>query len=205
LDDVAENWSYHGSCSDSRYSRDISAKAPQLEYNWGIYNHENELVGQKSLSSMIPKDILKANTSQQIDSLDFLDRVTLHDGVYATPPSSCTVLVPIITLLLYIILATAMLYALIIMRRYQVLERWIVDELPNSTAIAVSETGYSNDDINLSWLRHFEEATRARTEGRFRLLLLDGFASHIEYDFVKFAQNNRIILFSFPPHTTHLL
>jgi DDE superfamily endonuclease len=86
-----------------------------------------------------------------------------------------------------------------------ILERWIVDELPNSTAIAVSEIGYSNDDINLSWLCHFEEATCTRTQGQFRLLLLDGFASHIEYYFVEFAQNNRIILFSFPSHTTHLL
>jgi hypothetical protein len=38
---------------------------------------------------------------------------------------------------------------MLILKASIILERWIVDELPNSTAIAVSETGYSNDDINL--------------------------------------------------------
>jgi DDE superfamily endonuclease len=72
-------------------------------------------------------------------------------------------------------------------------------------AIQFSETSYLNDEINLIWLRHFEQATRICTQGRFRLLLLDGFKAHIEYDFVRFAQDHSIILFIFPSHATHLL
>jgi len=94
---------------------------------------------------------------------------------------------------------------LLILKASSLLERWIVDELDDNTALQYSETGYSNDEINLVWLRHFEQATRARTHGRFRLLVLDGFESHIEYDFVQFAQDHSIILFTFPPHATHLL
>ena len=94
---------------------------------------------------------------------------------------------------------------LLVLKATSLLERWIVDELDNNTAIQYSESGYSNDDINLVWLRLFEQATRARTQGQFRLLILDGFESHIEYDFVQFAQENRIILFTFPLYTTHLL
>ena len=94
---------------------------------------------------------------------------------------------------------------LLVLKATSLLERWIVDELDDNTAIQYSESGYSNDDINVVWLRLFEQATRARTQGQFRLLILDGFESHIEYDFVQFAQENRIILFTFPPHTTHLL
>jgi DDE superfamily endonuclease len=41
--------------------------------------------------------------------------------------------------------------------------------------------------------------------GQFRLLLLDGFSAHIEYDFVEFALYNHIILFTLPPHLTHFL
>jgi hypothetical protein len=93
----------------------------------------------------------------------------------------------------------------LILKASSLLERWIVDELDDNTAIQYSDSGYSNDDINLIWLRQFEQATRTRTQGRFRLLILDGFKSHIEYDFVQFAQDNSIILFNFPPHTTHLL
>jgi DDE superfamily endonuclease len=80
-----------------------------------------------------------------------------------------------------------------------------VDELNDNTALAYSETDYLNDDINLAWLRHFNKATCIRVRGLFRLLLLDGFTSHVKYDFVEYAQNNKIILFSFPPYTTHIL
>ena len=52
---------------------------------------------------------------------------------------------------------------LLILKASSLLERWIVDELDDSTAIQYSDSGYSNDDINLIWLRHFEQATRVRT------------------------------------------
>jgi DDE superfamily endonuclease len=44
-----------------------------------------------------------------------------------------------------------------------------------------------------------------RITGIFRLLILDGFASYLAYDFVEFALHNRIILFTLPAHTTHFL
>jgi DDE superfamily endonuclease/Tc5 transposase DNA-binding domain len=94
---------------------------------------------------------------------------------------------------------------MLVLKAASLQERWIVDELNADTAITFSESGYSNDDISLVWLRHFNRVTSTKMQGLFRLLLLDGFSSHIEYDFVEYAQNNKIILFSFPPHTTHLL
>jgi Tc5 transposase DNA-binding domain len=36
-------------------------------------------------------------------------------------------------------------------------ERWIIDSLYDQTALACSATGYSNDEINLEWLRHFDK------------------------------------------------
>jgi DDE superfamily endonuclease len=94
---------------------------------------------------------------------------------------------------------------LLILKASSLLERWIVDELDDNIAIQYSDSGYSNDDINLIWLRQFEQTTRTRTQGRFYLLILDGFESLIKYDFVQFAQDNSIILFNFPPYMTHLL
>jgi DDE superfamily endonuclease len=95
--------------------------------------------------------------------------------------------------------------SMLVLKASSLYEKWVVDELNDNTALAYSETGYSNDDINLAWLRHFNKVIRTKVRGLFRLLLLDGFTSHIEYDFVEYAQNNKIILFSFPPHTTHIL
>ena len=57
----------------------------------------------------------------------------------------------------------------------------------------------------MEWIRHFNKYTVNNTAGQFRLLLLDGFSAHIEYDFVEFALHNRIILFTLPPHSTHFL
>ena len=49
---------------------------------------------------------------------------------------------------------------LLILKASSLLERWIVDELDDDTGIQYSESGYSNDIINLIWLRQFEQATR---------------------------------------------
>jgi DDE superfamily endonuclease len=76
---------------------------------------------------------------------------------------------------------------MLILKASSLLEKWVIDELNNNMALAYSETGYSNDDINLAWLRHFDKATYIKVRGQFRLLLLDGFSSHVEYDFVEYA------------------
>jgi DDE superfamily endonuclease len=75
---------------------------------------------------------------------------------------------------------------LIILKAASILERWIVEELPNNTITAHSDSGYSNDNINLEWLKHFDQTTK-QCQGVYRLLLLDGFSFYIEYDFVDFA------------------
>ena len=35
------------------------------------------------------------------------------------------------------------------------LVKWIVPDLNSKTKLAVSETGYFNNDLNLEWIRHF--------------------------------------------------
>ena len=40
---------------------------------------------------------------------------------------------------------------------------------------------------------------------RYRFLLLDNHGSHLTYDFLQYCQEHDIIVFTFPPHTTHLL
>jgi DDE superfamily endonuclease len=54
-------------------------------------------------------------------------------------------------------------------------------------------------------LKLFNIATERSVYGVYRLLILDGFSSHIEYDFVDYARRNFIVLFGLPPHTTHFL
>jgi len=78
-------------------------------------------------------------------------------------------------------------------------------ELDSDTTIAVFHSGYFNHQLSLDWLHHFEKHTRKLTKGTKRLLLLDGCRSHHTIEFVQFCDNNGIIPFGFPPHTTHIL
>ncbi|KJZ77683.1 hypothetical protein HIM_02860 [Hirsutella minnesotensis 3608] len=71
--------------------------------------------------------------------------------------------------------------------------------------IAMSPTGYSNDEICFEWIYHFDEHSKKTTKGTKRLLLLDGFGSHHTYPFIQYCDRHGIIPFSLPPHLTHLL
>src|SRR6201996_4574119 len=50
--------------------------------------------------------------------------------------------------------------------------------LPGTWKIAVSENGWTTDEIGLEWLQHFEEHTSSKTKGTHRLLVLNGHGSH---------------------------
>jgi cell division septum initiation protein DivIVA len=73
---------------------------------------------------------------------------------------------------------------------------------------SVSPTGWTNNQLALEWIRRtFEPRTKAKArQGRdFRLILLDGHASHVSIPFVDYCLEHRIILSVFPPHSTHRL
>ena len=42
-------------------------------------------------------------------------------------------------------------------------------------------------------------------KGPVRLLILDGYASHISTEAIEFCEAHKIILLCLPPHTTHLI
>jgi hypothetical protein len=78
-------------------------------------------------------------------------------------------------------------------------------ELHDDTVLCTTPTGYSNDELSLDWIKHFERHTMARTIGAKRLLILDGHGSHHTIEFIKFCDNHNIIPFGMPPHLTHRL
>ncbi|KAF2184555.1 CENP-B protein [Zopfia rhizophila CBS 207.26] len=93
---------------------------------------------------------------------------------------------------------------MIIIKASTILEKWVID-LPDDYLINVSDSGYSNDETSLDWIKHFNRMTRHRTQGTWRLLLLDGYGSYHIREFIKYAERNRIQLFGSPPYTTHFL
>ena len=69
----------------------------------------------------------------------------------------------------------------------------------------MSDSGYSNDEISLEWLEHFDKHTRKKQKGAWRMLIMDGAESHIYSEFVRVCYSKNILSFHLPPHTTHLL
>jgi DDE superfamily endonuclease len=72
--------------------------------------------------------------------------------------------------------------------------------------IAMSANGWTDNEIGLEWIKQcFEPETRCDDDSEYRLLILDGHASHVTTKVIWFCVDHKIILLCLPPHTTHLL
>jgi hypothetical protein len=78
-------------------------------------------------------------------------------------------------------------------------------DLPAGWVIAVSDNGWTTDELGLEWVKHFNRHTESRTKGVYRLLILDGHSSHATPEFDQYCAENKIITLCMPPHTSHLL
>ena len=84
------------------------------------------------------------------------------------------------------------------------LERYFQD-LPDGYLLAVSDSGYINDEISMETIKHINKFTKPRSKGPYRLLLLDNHECHLSLQFLEYCEENKIIPFGLPPHTTHFL
>ncbi|KAG7001283.1 hypothetical protein FocnCong_v013165 [Fusarium oxysporum f. sp. conglutinans] len=77
--------------------------------------------------------------------------------------------------------------------------------LPGDWAIATSQNGWTDNEIGLEWLKHFNRCTSNRSVGSYRLLILDGHKSHHSVDFERYCEEHKIITLCMPPYSSHLL
>jgi hypothetical protein len=86
------------------------------------------------------------------------------------------------------------------------LSSWYEDSsLPKDWVIATSANGWTTNELGLEWIKHFDNHTKARTAGVYRLLTLDGHGSHHSTDFELYCKENNIITLCMPPHSSHKL
>ena len=78
-------------------------------------------------------------------------------------------------------------------------------DLPADWVIAVSNNGWTTDQLGFEWIKHFNTHTESRTKGVYRLLILDGHNSHATPEFDQYCTANNIITLCMPAHTSHLL
>lgn len=69
---------------------------------------------------------------------------------------------------------------------------------------AFSETGYNDSYLTLEWMKRvFDPQTKARANGKPRVLICDGFGTHETLEVLEFCLENNIILCRLPSHTSH--
>jgi hypothetical protein len=78
-------------------------------------------------------------------------------------------------------------------------------EIPRDWVIAVSDNGWTNNQLGVEWLKHFNTHTKTRVVGARRLLILDGHESHHSLEFQELCKENNIYTLCMPPHSSHLL
>ncbi len=83
---------------------------------------------------------------------------------------------------------------------------WFTPELEPDDRISLNENGRTDNKLCIEWMEErFEPFTRSHLRGEYRLLIIDGHASHMSTKFITFTRANKIICLCLPPNSTHLL
>lgn len=77
--------------------------------------------------------------------------------------------------------------------------------VPKDWTVAISETGWTNNQLGLIWLKDVFEPNTRNTTGAKRLLIMDGHSSHCTEPFERYAREHNIILLWLPSHSSHIL
>ena len=94
---------------------------------------------------------------------------------------------------------------LIIIKGLVIQARWFADMQDGDIAVGTSESGYSNDLLSFQWLQHWNRLSKRTQQGEYRLLIIDGYESHLSFQFVRYCEMEKICLLRLPPHSTHFL
>jgi hypothetical protein len=78
-------------------------------------------------------------------------------------------------------------------------------EIPRDWVIAISDNGWTTNELGVEWLKHFNAHTRTRVVGARCLLVLDGHKSHQSLKFQELCKENNIYTLCMPSHSSHLL
>jgi hypothetical protein len=85
------------------------------------------------------------------------------------------------------------------------LSTWYEEDIPHDWAIAVSDNGWTTNEIGVEWLKHFIKHTKGKMVGARQLLILDGYESHHSLEFQELCKENNIFTLCMPPYLSHLL
>lgn len=72
--------------------------------------------------------------------------------------------------------------------------------------ISLNKNSWTNNKLYINYLKDWLElTTRAKLQGKYRLLIIDWHTSYVSNRFIKFIKANKIIILYLPSHLIHLL
>ncbi len=69
----------------------------------------------------------------------------------------------------------------------------------------MSHNDWTNNELEIAWLKHFDEHTKLRTVKVYRLLIIDEHENHNFLEFQEYCQEHKIITLCMLFHSSHLL
>ncbi|KAF4546842.1 Hypothetical protein D9617_195g075130 [Elsinoe fawcettii] len=85
------------------------------------------------------------------------------------------------------------------------LTTWYQTGIPLNWRLAISDKGWTNDELSLDWIKHFHQHTDLTRKSKWRLLIFDGHGSHMTAKFKEFCLQNNILTLCMPAHSSHIL
>lgn len=85
------------------------------------------------------------------------------------------------------------------------LSTWYSDDILRDWVIALSDNGWTTNELGFQWLQHFEKHTKDHSTGAWRLLVLNGHKSHNSLEFTDFYKEKNIITLCMPSYLSYLL
>jgi len=87
-------------------------------------------------------------------------------------------------------------------------DSWVQDFRSNEHQawFTSSPSGWTSDEVGFKWLKAmFDKNTQDKAARDWRLLFVDGHRSHVTLKFLEWAQQHKILVAVYPPHSTHRL
>lgn len=86
------------------------------------------------------------------------------------------------------------------------LSNWTTESgFPDDWVIEPTSTGWMNNEAGLDRVQYFDKETKGRSTGTYRMLIVDGYESHLSAEFDQYCKVNKIIIVGLPAHSSHLL
>ncbi|KAF4547211.1 Hypothetical protein D9617_52g060320 [Elsinoe fawcettii] len=82
---------------------------------------------------------------------------------------------------------------------------WYQTGIPSDWRLAISDKGWTNDELSLDWIKHFHQHTDLTRKSKWRLLIFDGHGSHMTTEFKEFCLQNNILTLCMPAHSSYIL